>query len=161
MTTRKKPWNRINSPVYSICSHDGDQFNMNIATYITAVSMKPKRYLCAIYKDTKTLEMIEKNAGFVVQLLSCTQYRLVDLLGKQSGYNTDKMARLAKRKALTNWNEYMILKDALALLEMKILQQFDAGDHVCFLCDVVSYKNNANGEPLTLDFLREKKMIRM
>ena len=55
----------------------------------------------------------------------------------------------------------MILKDALALLEMKILQQFDAGDHVCFLCDVASYKNNANGEPLTLDFLREKKMIRM
>ena len=123
--------------------------------------MKPKRYLCAIYKNTKTLEMIEKNTGFVVQLLSCTQYRLVDLLGKQSGYNTDKIARLAKRKALTNWNEYMILKDALALLEMKILQQFDAGDHVCFLCDVASYKNNANGEPLTLDFLREKKMIRM
>ena len=44
--------------------------------------MKPKRYLCAIYKNTKTLEMIEKNTGFVVQLLSCTQYRLVDLLGK-------------------------------------------------------------------------------
>jgi len=134
---------------------------MNIATYITAVSMKPKRYLCAIYKDTKTLEMIGNNTGFVVQLLASTQYRLIDLLGKKSGFETDKIARLEKRKALANWNGYPILKDALALLHMKILQQFDAGDHICFLCDVIAYKNNADGEPLTLDILREKKLIRM
>jgi flavin reductase (DIM6/NTAB) family NADH-FMN oxidoreductase RutF len=161
MITRKKPWNRINSPVYSICSRDGDQFNMNIATYITAVSMKPKRYLCAIYKDTKTLEQMKNNKGFVLQLLASTQYRLVDLLGKQSGFSTDKIARLHKRKLLSNWKGYLILSGSLALLHLQILQQFDAGDHVCFLCDVAAYKNNADGEPLTLDILREKKLIRM
>ena len=134
---------------------------MNIATYITAVSMKPKRYLCAIYNHTKTLEFVEKNPRFLLHLLSSTQYRLVDLLGKQSGFNIDKMARLEKRKLLANWHDYPVLSDALSLMELKVLEHFDGGDHTCFLCDLIAYKNLCDGEPLTLDILRDKNLIRM
>ena len=34
-------------------------------------------------------------------------------------------------------------------------------DHRLFLCEVISYKNMNDGKALTLDILREKKLIRM
>lgn len=80
---RKKPWNRINLPVYSISSRFENIYNMNICTYTSAVSMKPKQIMVAIYNDTKTLEIVNNSPKFVLQLLAANQYRMVDLLGKK------------------------------------------------------------------------------
>lgn len=158
----KRPWNRINLPVYSICSHDGHgNHNMHIITYATQISMQPKRFICGIFRGTKTLENISTNPIFVLQLLEQSQYRLVDLLGKKSGHTIDKIARLSKRKLLTQWKSYSILSGALAVMELQAISHFEAGDHICFLCDVVQYKNIREGMPLTLDTLRAHKMIRI
>jgi len=159
--TGKKPWNRVNLPVYSISSKANGNSNMHIITYATAISMQPKRFVCGIYDGTKTLENVVATNEFVLQLLSVTQYRLVDLLGKKSGNQIDKMARLAKRDELMEWNGYQVLKNCLAVMQMKVVNQFDGGDHDCFLCDVVAYKNLNAGETLSLDTLREHKMIRI
>ena len=159
--TGKKPWNRINLPVYSISSKAHGNSNMHIITYATAISMQPKRFVCGIYDGTKTLENVVASNEFVLQLLSATQYRLVDLLGKKSGNQIDKIARLAKRDELMEWNGYQVLKNCLAVMQMKVVNQFDGGDHDCFLCDVVAYKNLNVGETLSLDTLREHKMIRI
>jgi flavin reductase (DIM6/NTAB) family NADH-FMN oxidoreductase RutF len=167
----QRPWNRVNLPVYSISSKGlHGEANMHIITYAQAVSMKPKQFICAIYYGTKTLELVESNPHFVLQILSKEQYRLVELLGKKSGTQINKIERLAKRNLLTEWNGFYILKDALAVMEMKaaplsfdeelntIIQQ---PDHKLFLCNVVAFKNLQEGEALTLDILREKKLIRM
>lgn len=159
--TRKKPWNRVNLPVYSISSKTQQNENMHIITYVTGISMVPKRFICGIYHGTQTLSNVENNGGFVLQLLSETQYRLVDLLGKKSGRKIDKILRLQKRQELTHWNGYPVLKNCLAVMQLKTIQQFDGGDHTCFLCDVVAWKNLNDGKPLTLDILRKHQMIRM
>lgn len=159
--TGKKPWNRVNLPVYSISSKANGNSNMHIITYATAISMQPKRFVCGIYDGTKTLENVVATNEFVLQLLSAAQYRLVDLLGKKSGNQIDKIARLAKRDELMEWNGYQVLKNCLAVMQMKVVNQFDGGDHDCFLCDVVAYKNLNAGETLSLDTLREHKMIRI
>jgi flavin reductase (DIM6/NTAB) family NADH-FMN oxidoreductase RutF len=158
---QKKPWNRINVPVYSISSKANECSNMHIITYATSISMHPKRFVCGIYNGTKTLENVSINNEFVLQLLSATQYRMVDLLGKKSGHKIDKIARLAKRNELTEWNGYYVLKNCLAVMLMKVVSQFDGGDHQGFLCDVVAYKNINIGIPLTLDKLREHNLIRI
>ena len=160
--TSKNPWNRVNLPVYSISSTDDKgNFNMHIITYVTAISMQPKRFICGVYHDTKTLSNIEAYPHFVLQLLASTQYRLVDLLGKKSGLTVDKIARLLKRKELTEWNQFKILSNCLAVMEMRVIESMEGGDHKIFLCDVVAFKNINNGEPLTLDTLRKHKMIRI
>ena len=159
--TGKKPWNRVNLPVYSISSKANGNSNMHIITYATAISMQPKRFVCGIYDGTKTLENVVATNEFVLQLLSAAQYRLVDLLGKKSGNQIDKIARLAKRDELIEWNGYQVLKNCLAVMQMKVVNQFDGGDHDCFLCDVVAYKNLNAGETLSLNTLREHKMIRI
>jgi flavin reductase (DIM6/NTAB) family NADH-FMN oxidoreductase RutF len=159
--TRKKPWNRINLPVYSISSKFDTTYNMNICTYTSAVSMQPKQLLVAIYNDTKTLEIVENSPKFVLQLLAAEQYRMVDLLGKKSGKNIDKISRLEKRELIAHWNDFKILKDALALTELKVENTMQAGDHKLFLCSVVDYKNLNEGKALTLDDLREHRLIRI
>jgi flavin reductase (DIM6/NTAB) family NADH-FMN oxidoreductase RutF len=159
--TRKKPWNRINLPVYSISSKANDKSNMHIITYATAISMQPKRFVCGVYHGTQTLENVEASGEFVLQLLSDKQYRLADLLGKKSGRQIDKISRLQKRNELSEWNGYPILKNCLAVMLMKVVNKMEGGDHTCFLCDVTAYKNLHDGEALTLDILREQKIVRM
>ena len=157
----KKPWNRINVPVYSVSSQYGEKQNMHICTYVSAVSMQPKRFMVALFKGSLTLEMVENNRHFVLQLLEEKQYRLVDLLGRKSGRTTDKVALLHKRKELTEWKKFVVLSQALAWIELKVIATVDAGDHLMMLCDVLASKNAQEGNPLTLDTLREKKLIRI
>ena len=156
---KKKPWNRINLPVYSISSKFGNINNMNICTYSSAVSMHPKQMIVAIYTNTKTLEIVNSSSSFVLQLLAAEQYRLIDLLGKKSGNTIDKISRLEKRKLISEWHDFKILKDALAVIELKVINTMMAADHKLFLCDVIDYKNLNDGEALTLDVLREHKLI--
>jgi flavin reductase (DIM6/NTAB) family NADH-FMN oxidoreductase RutF len=158
---RKKPWNRVNLPVYSVSSKTADNSNMHIITYASQISMQPKRFICGIYEGTQTLLNIEASGEFVLQLLAATQYRLVDLLGKKSGKNIDKIGRLQKRNELMEWNNFYVLKNCLAVMQLKVISNFEGGDHKGFLCDVVAYKNINEGNALTLDTLREKKLIRI
>ena len=82
-------------------------------------------------------------------------------MGKKSGHQLNKIERLEKRKLLTHWNGFPILKDALAVMLLNTISSFPGGDHTGFLCDVVQYKNLNEGNPLTLDTLREHKLIRI
>jgi flavin reductase (DIM6/NTAB) family NADH-FMN oxidoreductase RutF len=134
---------------------------MHICTYVSAVSMQPKRFMVALFKGSLTLEMVEKKRHFVLQLLEEKQYRLVDLLGRKSGRNIDKIELLKKRKATTDWKKFIVLQDALAWMELTVICSIDAGDHVMMLCDLAAAKNVREGNPLTLDTLREKKLIRI
>lgn len=163
---RKKPWNRIDLPVYSISSTDGEgNYNMHIITYVTAVSMQPKQFICGIYYGTKTLEHILKHKTFVLQLLSHHQYKLVNVLGKKSGNNYNKIAYLQKKNLLQTWNGFYILKDALAVMQLQAhevaITQTTKPDHHLFLCDLLAYKNLHEGEALTIDTLRKHNIIRM
>ena len=156
----KRPWNRTDAPVYSVSStHDGRE-NMHICTYVTAVSMQPKRLMVALYKGTLTLELVQQEGRFILQLLESSQHRLVDLLGRRSGRSTDKTAILGRRGRLTRWKGCAVIADALAWMELVVVGTMDAGDHVMVLCDLASYRNVREGEPLTLDILRSKGLVR-
>lgn len=157
----KRPWNRVNLPVYSISSKAGDNENMHIITYASQISMQPKRFVCGIYNGTQTLENVTQHGEFILQLLSATQYRLIDLLGKKTGKKIDKISWLKKRNEISEWNGYPVLKNCLAVMQLKVISTFEGGDHKGFLCDVAAYKNLNEGDVLTLDVLRAHKLIRI
>lgn len=160
MSMRKKPWNRTNQPVFAVSTRFGDESNMHIVSYVTPISMQPKQYVVGLYHGTKSLELAEQSSCFVIQLLREEQYPLIRLLGQQSGHTINKIERLKKRDALTVWHDFFILKDALAVILLTVRCTFEGGDHRGFLCDVTDYKNLNEGRPLTLDYLRAKKIIR-
>lgn len=155
----KKPWNLPDLPVYSLATQGEKGFNMNICTYVSAVSMQPKRFMVAVYHGTRSLENMYASEEAVLQLLDASQVGLVRTLGKKSALHFDKQTWLHKKKILSEWHSFTVLRDAAAWMLLRKLWHQDAGDHVLFLFDVVKYKVNSAGNILTLDTLREHKII--
>lgn len=156
----KRPWNLANIPVYSLATYQGDEVNMNICTYVSAVSMTPKRYIVAVYHQTKSLENILKSKTAVLQILGQQHISLVNVLGKKSGLRYNKENYLTKKKYLEFWHERAVLKNCAGLIEIEKIWAKDAGDHTMFLFDVKRFQTN-HDEVLMLDDLREKKLVRI
>jgi flavin reductase (DIM6/NTAB) family NADH-FMN oxidoreductase RutF len=156
----KRPWNLADLPIYSLATYDGEKVNMNICTYVSAVSMKPKRYMVAVYHDTQSLDNILKSKTAVLQLLGKEHISLVNVLGKKSGQLYDKQAYLIKKKQLEVWNDKKVLTSCAGLMELEKRWSKEAGDHTMFLFDVKRFQTN-HKKVLMLDDLREKKLIRI
>ncbi len=156
----KRPWNIPDLPVYSLVTRHAEQENMNICTYVGAISMQPKLYAIAIYNGTLSLALAEQSNYAVLQLLGADQYRLVKTLGQQSGHTIDKISWLAKRNLLHDFEGFPVLKDNSASLLMRKtgVVQSD-GDHVLFIYRVEKSKS-LHEDYLTTGLLREKGIIR-
>lgn len=156
----KRPWNIIDAQVYSLATYDKEKVNMNILTYASAVSIKPKRYAVAVYRDTKTLANLMKNDHAVLQILTTRHLDLVRSLGKRSGHHTDKDHFLKKKSRLTKWDGLDVLQACAGLIHLKVLSLQNAGDHELFLFDVFrSASFMTDAELLMLRHLRNKKII--
>ena len=156
----QKAWNIPNLPVYSLASYNNlGVFNMNICTYVSAISMKPKLYAIAVYNNTQTLDNIEENDFAVLQLLHKSQYSLINKLGKSSAKTFDKYSYLFRKNNLTHWEDFTVLKDCSALVLLKKLNAIQTGDHKLFVFEAKKSKV-FNADYLSLNTLREKKIIR-
>jgi len=154
----RKPWNRPDLPVYSASTIGLQGGNMNICTYVIAVSMTPKRMAVAFYKGTLSLENAQHFPHFILQLLAADQYKLVRLLGQKSGRTTDKLSKLTN--VTSDYRGFYCLDNAAARMACDIIEWVDAGDHMLAICDVVSYANLRDTDLLTTGLLRAKKIIR-
>ncbi len=159
-STMKRPWNLANIPVYSLATYYGEKVNMNFCTYVSAVSMKPKRYMVAVYHQTQSLQNLMSSRTAVLQLLGKQHLLLINTLGKKSGRHYDKETYLRKKKLLELWNDKNVLAHCAGLIEMEKVWSKDAGDHIMFLFDVKSFRTN-HKDVLMLDDLREKKLVRI
>jgi flavin reductase (DIM6/NTAB) family NADH-FMN oxidoreductase RutF len=155
----KRPWNVVNHPVYSLCTMQDDTFNMNICTYVTPITMQPKRYAIAIYQNTKTLLNIQQSDYCILQFLSSAQSKLVNVLGKKTGNNYSKQNYLQKKQLLAQWNNFTVLVDAMAYVLLKKISFENIGDHHLYWFEVVQYKNNKDKAPLMFQQLIDEKII--
>lgn len=158
----KKIWNRPDHAVWSLVTRGKDGvFNMNICSYVTAVSMKPKVMLVAVYGGTKTGDNIAIGEMVRLQLLSESQATLVRLLGQQSGRKIPKLARLKKRDCLAYQADWPYLTAAVGYLDLTITQLLTVDlDHDLALCAVMSHRNLSQAPILTTTYLKDKKFTR-
>jgi flavin reductase (DIM6/NTAB) family NADH-FMN oxidoreductase RutF len=138
---------------------DGIRINMNICTYVSAVSLDPKLYAIAVYEGTKTLQNLETSDLAVLQYLHPDQIKLVRHLGQKSGMSVDKNAWLRKGDLLTTWRGYEVLAGASAWVELHQIDRISAGDHELFMFDVIASKT-LRSEVLTTTMLRDDGIIR-
>ena len=157
----KRPWNRTNSNIYSLLTHNlKDETNMNICTYVSVVNMNPRLYAVSIDYNTLTYKnLISSSRNVVLQCLGKKNMPVVRSLGKKSGSVFDKNSYLKNKQLTTAWNKFTVLKDVAFLVELKEPKKiFEMSDHALFLFSVASYKNLKN-EILTFNDLIEKKII--
>ena len=135
---QRKPWNLASYPVYSLLTYSREWIpNMNIMTYVIPVSMQPKHYIIALYRDTLSLNNWSYTHRGILQILSPLQTSLVRILGKKSGKSYDKYIYLKKRDLLDHDTN---LKDIAGYIELEEISTIDShrGDHELFLCKVKS-----------------------
>ena len=155
----QRVWNIPDLPVYSLATYTKDSLNMNICTYVSAVSIQPKRYMVAVYHHTQSLHNVMRSKYFVLQLLGEQNITLVNTLGRKSGHYYNKEHYLRSRHWLTTWHNYTILAHIAGAVELKKLWYKNAGDHMMVLCDVVRAQS-FHADVLTLAALRTSKIIR-
>jgi len=155
----RKPWNLPNLPVYSLATIHNGQVNMNICTYVTAISMTPKLYAIAVYQDTKTLKNLAQSENAVLQLLHKSHFSVVKKLGQTSGMNYNKEQYLYKKDLLTKWNNHTVLKNIAAAIHLKEVNRQITGDHCLFVFEAMEYKS-FHTDYLTVEELRKRKIIR-
>ena len=153
----KRPWNIISPPVYSLVTYDDEgKVNMNICTYVSAVSMKPKIYSIAIDYTTKTYKNLEKSSKVVLQLLSANNRKL----GKISGKLFDKDRYLNSYNLLQPWKNHAVLKDTCALIELEKKSVVNNhGDHAIFFFDVTGFKTISEKNVLSFQDLVDNRII--
>jgi flavin reductase (DIM6/NTAB) family NADH-FMN oxidoreductase RutF len=157
----KKLWNYAPYPVWSLVSHNQEGVaNMNICTYVTPHSMKPKEFMVALYKNTQTLENMQKTHHGILQLLSSNQTHLVGQLGKKSSRTTNKMKYIFLKESLAYHNTLPYLTNAVGFVELEFFQYIETqGDHIIGLAKAVYSKNLNETEVMTTQILQEKKII--
>ncbi len=156
----RRPWNIVNSPVYSLATYAKGRLNMNICTYVTAISMQPKQYAVAVYYDTQTLVNLEVQPTCVLQLLHQDQMSLVRKLGKQSGLKIDKQAWLEKHLHLDYWKDYAVLANACAYLKLELIDRVNTGgDHELFYFTTTQYQTLSEQNILMFQDLIDAKII--
>ncbi|WP_424963453.1 flavin reductase [Ekhidna sp.] len=156
----KRPWNIVDMPVYSLATYADDQVNMNICTYVTAVSMKPKLFMVAVDYSTKTFENLEKGRGSVLQILHQDHQSLVNLLGKKSGKQINKADQLASKELISKWSGHEVLDGACGYLKLEMKGRKNVqGDHELFWFEVVKSKTNSEDNILMFQDLIEAGII--
>tara|TARA_Y100000588_G_C13515896_1_gene611436 strand:+ start:129 stop:563 length:435 start_codon:yes stop_codon:yes gene_type:complete len=134
--------------------------NMNICTYVSPISLKPKQYMVALYEGTKSLELATYSEKVVLQVLNKNQIDLVRSLGKRSGYQFNKDAFLRKKNLLSYWKNYELLKGANAYIELEKQEILKCGgDHQLFIYEVISSKTNYEIDSLGFQDLMREKII--
>ena len=157
----KRPWNIINPPIYSLVTYDEtDNLNMNICSYVSAVSLKPKLYSIAIDYSSKTYKNLQLNSSVVLQLLSKSHLKIIRKLGKKSGYLFNKEKYLKSEVMLDNWRKNIVLRDTCALIELKKINELNIeGDHAIFTFSISKYTTLSEDGILTFRDLIDNKII--
>lgn len=156
----RRPWNIVDVPVYSLATYAGEMVNMNICTYVTAISMKPKLYAIGVYYNTKTLDFLGSSDMAVLQILSKKNIGLVRYLGKKSGKKVDKQKYLERKNGLIQWKGRSVLKDACAYLELEVVDRKNIqGDHELFWFQARSYRTVSDYNVLMYQDLVDQKII--
>lgn len=157
----KRPWNIISPPVYSLVTYDPDgKLNMNVCTYVTSVSMKPKMYSIAIDYTSKTYKNLEDSSKVALQLLSSNNIKVIRKLGKVSGRLLDKERYLRSYNLIDQWKDYSVLKGISAIIELEkksVVKHH--GDHAIFFFDVTGYKTFSEGNILSFQDLVKSRII--
>jgi Flavin reductase like domain len=122
--------------------------SMNIVTFCTPVSVAPpKLFIISLYYNTLTKDSFLASGQGILQLLRPSHKRLVPILGKRSGYESDFFKRDACDALGVAWvptsigsdaeSTFDILPNCAAYIQVKVVNTIPAGDHLVALCEVV------------------------
>ena len=157
--------------VFSLCTTDQDgTCNSNIVTYASQVSISPPFWGISLYKGTQSHQNMLASKCCVLCLLPASfNLDAVKVLGKESGKDIDKEARLkelgvtTKKLSIEGHGEMTVVSEASQLIVLEVDDSkpvVDVGDHDFVICSPIAYYASSLEEPaLTTQYLRNQGII--
>jgi len=139
---------QVSYGMYVVASVKGDKFNGQISNTVFQITSEPPTVAVSINKQNLTHEFIRDNRVFAASILSQdTPMSFIGEFGFKSGRETDKFAQVDYKVGKTG--APIVLEHALGYLELKLINELDAGTHTIFVGELVEAKTLKSGEPMT------------
>jgi flavin reductase (DIM6/NTAB) family NADH-FMN oxidoreductase RutF/rubredoxin len=143
--------------LYLVCSGDSKQGNGFISNTFFQVTSEPARFASCCNKDNFTAGFIQKTGAFSVAVLQQdASAEIIGRFGYKTGRDFDKMEGMNLQYGETGVP--IVLNEAIAFLECKVIQTIDLGTHYLFIGELVQAGIlDDTKEALTYLYYREVK----
>jgi len=142
--------------LYVVSSRKGDRFNSQIANTVFQVTSDPPTIAVIINKQNLTHGFITESKVFTASILSQdTPLSFIGHFGFKSGRDIDKFEGINYKIGETG--APVVIDNALAYLEAKVLQGVDVGTHTIFVAQLVGADIIKEGEPMTYAYYHQVK----
>ena len=146
---------KVSYGLYVVCSGDKNRGNGFISNTVFQVTSSPARFASCCNKDNYTAEFIKGSGAFSVSVLhQDTPADIFGRFGYKSGRDFDKLQGMRVQYGETGVP--IVLDEAFAFLECKVVQTHDVGTHWLFIGELVqSDVVDDSMEPITYLHYRE------
>ncbi len=151
---------KISYGLYVVASGSEQYGNGFISNTVFQVTSQPPRFAACCNKDNHTAGVIKSTACFSVSVLqSDTAPGIMGTFGYKSGKDINKMEGLEIRYGETGVP--IVLNDAIAFLECRVIDTYDVGTHLMFIGELVQADLlDPEKDPLTyLHYRKTKKGV--
>ena len=148
---------KVSYGLYIVSSGDRNRGNGFISNTVFQVTSSPARFAACCSKDNYTAEFIQESGAFSFSVLHMdTPADLFGRFGYQSGRDLDKLEGMKLQYGETGVP--IVLNEAIAFLECRVVQTHDVGTHWLFIGELVqSDVLDDNRVPITYRHYREAR----
>ncbi len=151
-----KALQKISYGLYVVTSGKRDSCNGQIANTVFQVTSEPPTIAVCINKKNFTHEFIRESSVFAVSVLSRnTPLEFIGHFGFKCGRDIDKFKGINYKVGITGAR--IVLDNAIAYLEAKVIKEFDGGTHTIFIGKVVDAEILTDEEPMTYAYYHKIK----
>jgi len=127
---------KISYGLYIVSSGSEEYGNGFISNTVFQVTSKPPKFAACCNKDNHTASVIQSTGSFSVSVLhSDTAPEIFGTFGFKSGKDINKMEGMEIRFGETGVP--IVLNEAIAFLECKVVETYDVGTHLIFIGELV------------------------
>jgi len=147
---------KISYGIYVVCSKNEEKINGQIANAIFQVTSDPPVLAISINKQNLTHDFIEKSKNFSISILSeKTPMKFIGTFGFKSGRDIDKFKDVEYKLGKTK--SPLVLDNALACIEAKVIDKIDVGTHTIFIGKVEDAEILSEEKPMTYEYYHKVK----
>lgn len=127
---------KLSYGIYVVTSTKNGRLNGQIANTVIQVTAEPPTIAVSINRNNLTWEFIKSSGVFAVSALcEDTSLAFIGRFGFHSGRETDKFEGVEYRLGQTG--APIVLDNAVAFMEARVIQEVDVGTHTIFIGQLV------------------------
>ena len=138
---------KIPNGLFITTAKDGDNATGAVISLVTQISIEPSLIALSIRKNSSFYDVAEKNEYLAIHLPDKKQQSMVSSFFKIKDQSQNSINGYGFK-----WSELgnPLLDDIPMILEVKIIEKIEIGDHPLFICEVVNEILHQEVEMLTM-----------